>query len=89
MNNHAQDSVVDGPEFKDEKGSDISPTPPLKVEDVEQNGSMVEIDAATEARLLRKLDIRIVPMICWIYLMNFMDRGLYTLLIFRPRLTIL
>ncbi|KAI5374768.1 hypothetical protein J4E82_006445 [Alternaria postmessia] len=59
MNNHAQDSVVDGPEFKDEKGSDISPTPPLKVEDVEQNGSMVEIDAATEARLLRKLDIRI------------------------------
>ncbi|CAN9446893.1 unnamed protein product [Alternaria alternata] len=74
MNNHAQDSVVNGPEFKDEKGSDISPTPPLKVEDVEQNGSMVEIDAATEARLLRKLDIRIVPMICWIYLMNFMDR---------------
>ncbi|RYN29839.1 hypothetical protein AA0112_g7019 [Alternaria arborescens] len=74
MNNHAQDSVVNEPEFKDEKGSDISPTPPLKVEDVEQNGSMVEIDAATEARLLRKLDIRIVPMICWIYLMNFMDR---------------
>ena len=27
-------------------------------------------------KLLRKLDIRIIPMICWIYLMNFMDRGM-------------
>ncbi|KAL1792897.1 hypothetical protein ACET3X_009404 [Alternaria dauci] len=74
MNNHAQDSVPHVSEFKDEKGSDISPTPPINVEDVEHNGSLIEVDAATEARLLRKLDIRIVPMICWIYLMNFMDR---------------
>ena len=70
-------------------GGNVAVKKKIKVEDVEQNGSMVEIDAATEARLLRKLDIRIVPMICWIYLMNFMDRGLYTLLILRPRLTIL
>jgi hypothetical protein len=34
------------------------------------------VDAETEKRLLRKLDMRIIPMICWIYLMNFMDRGM-------------
>jgi hypothetical protein len=33
------------------------------------------VDEATEKRLLRKLDIRIIPCVCWIYLMNFMDRG--------------
>lgn len=33
------------------------------------------VDAATEQRLLRKLDYRIIPMLCWVYLMNFMDRG--------------
>ncbi|KXJ87475.1 major facilitator superfamily domain-containing protein [Microdochium bolleyi] len=27
-----------------------------------------------EARILKKLDRRIIPMCCWIYLMNFMDR---------------
>ena len=82
MNNDAQSPVLNAPEYKDEKGSDVSPTPPLKVEDVEQNGSMVEVDELTEKKLLRKLDIRIVPMICWIYLMNFMDRGVYGMLVF-------
>lgn len=33
------------------------------------------VDDATERRLLRKLDKRIVPCIMWMYLMNFMDRG--------------
>lgn len=50
-------------------------TPPMKVEDVENLGSSSIVDAETEKRLLKKLDIRIIPMICWIYLMNFMDRG--------------
>jgi hypothetical protein len=83
MNNHAQTPVLNAPEYKDEKGSDVSPTPPLKVEDVdiEHNGSMIEVDELTEKKLLRKLDIRIVPMICWIYLMNFMDRGMYGILV--------
>jgi hypothetical protein len=82
MNNDAQGPVLNAPGYKDEKGSDVSPTPPLKVEDVEQNGSMIEVDELTEKKLLRKLDIRIVPMICWIYLMNFMDRGVYGMLVF-------
>ncbi|KAF4958722.1 hypothetical protein FSARC_10947 [Fusarium sarcochroum] len=32
------------------------------------------VDEETEKRILRKLDRRIIPCVCWIYLMNFMDR---------------
>jgi len=77
MDTHVQKPVHPAPDDKDEKGSDISHTPPSKVEDVEHAASAIAVDATTEKRLLRKLDIRIVPMICWIYLMNFMDRGMY------------
>ena len=37
-----------------------------------------EDDSSTQEReqaLLRKLDVRIIPMIMWMYLMSFMDRG--------------
>jgi hypothetical protein len=88
MNLSKEGSVSNAPEYKDEKDSDASPTPPRRVEDVEQTTSMIDIDPITEKRLLRKLDIRIVPMICWIYLMNFMDRGTYGILMPRSRLTI-
>ena len=37
--------------------------------------SVAFVDDATEKRILRKLDRRIIPCVCWIYLMNFMDRG--------------
>jgi hypothetical protein len=52
-------------------------TPPQQFDKVEiENAEAIpEVDAATEQRLLRKLDWRIIPMLCWIYLMNFMDRG--------------
>jgi hypothetical protein len=53
-------------------------TPPTRIEDVEKIGASVAIDKETEKKLLRKLDVRIIPMICWIYLMNFMDRGEYS-----------
>lgn len=33
------------------------------------------VSAEEEKRLMKKLDRRIIPMVCWIYLMNFMDRG--------------
>jgi hypothetical protein len=61
----------------DKKELESPPTAPMKVEDVETAGSLPTVDAETEARLIRKLDIRIIPMLCWIYLMNFMDRGMY------------
>merc|ERR1712169_64284 len=32
------------------------------------------VDEETEKRLMKKLDRRIIPICCWIYLMNFMDR---------------
>lgn len=37
--------------------------------------SIPVVSAETEKRLLKKLDRRIIPICCWIYLMNFMDRG--------------
>jgi len=55
--------------------SDSPGTPPMKTEDVEKNEAPPVVDPETEKRILKKLDIRIVPMVCWIYLMNFMDRG--------------
>ena len=42
---------------------------------VEKTGTAAGVDAEVEKQLLKKLDRRIIPMICWIYLMNFMDRG--------------
>lgn len=66
----------------DEKKS----TPTTTVDDVNAHGTSEVVDAATEARLLAKLDRRLVPMISWIYLMNFMDRGkhTFTFLVLRP-----
>lgn len=77
MSTQPQETTPHASGFIDEKGSDASMTPPTKVEDIERSVVEDEIDAATEAKVLRKLDIRIVPMLCWIYLMNFMDRGVY------------
>ncbi|PVI04227.1 MFS general substrate transporter [Periconia macrospinosa] len=54
-----------------EKGID---SPPEKVESAYDPAVPRTVDAETERRLLRKLDLRLIPMICWIYLMNFMDR---------------
>lgn len=35
-------------------------------------------DPAMEKEIMRKLDWHILPMVMWIYLMNFMDRGRLT-----------
>lgn len=34
----------------------------------------VVVDDATEKKLMRKLDLRLIPMVMWMYLMSFMDR---------------
>lgn len=72
-------TFVTGKEKDRDLDSDTPGTPPIsKTEDVEKIGTSAVVDKETEKRLLRKLDIRIIPMICWIYLMNFMDRGMST-----------
>lgn len=53
----------------------MSPSVPEKIKQSQNAGPPIAIDAQTEKILLRKLDLRIIPMICWVYLMNFMDRG--------------
>jgi hypothetical protein len=75
MNSNEKDAALNAPEYKESTGSDVPSTPPAKEGDVEHIGTSPVVDAATEAKVLRKLDIRIIPMICWIYLNNFMDRG--------------
>ncbi len=32
-------------------------------------------DAAQNKRLNRRLDLRVLPLCCWVYLLNFLDRG--------------
>ncbi|KAI8712035.1 MFS domain-containing protein [Fusarium sp. LHS14.1] len=47
-----------------------------KVEGIEEaRGENIEfVDKATEKAVLRKLDLRIIPTVMWVYLMNMMDR---------------
>jgi hypothetical protein len=61
--------------------SDTGTTPPdtekgsAHPQEVANHGSSLAVDKETEKRLMKKLDRRIIPVCCWIYLMNFMDRG--------------
>lgn len=48
---HGSDTTSTPPIYTDS-------TPPMKIEDVENAGTSVAVDAVTEAKLLRKLDIR-------------------------------
>lgn len=44
----------------------------------ETDGDAVDIhDEQANKRLNRKLDIRIIPLCCWVYLLNFLDRGTF------------
>jgi hypothetical protein len=74
MNDKVEGSAASASEHKRDIDSDTPGTPPMKTEDVEMIGTSAAVDKETERRLLRKLDLRIIPMVCWIYLMNFMDR---------------
>lgn len=44
--------------------------------EVENAGTTEVVDKMTERKLMAKLDRRIIPMIMWMYLVNFMDRGM-------------
>ncbi|KAF2443434.1 MFS general substrate transporter [Karstenula rhodostoma CBS 690.94] len=66
----------DSRKSSDTKAGNPTATPPQQYEKVElENAEAIpQVDVAMERRLLRKLDLRIIPMLCWVYLMNFMDR---------------
>lgn len=42
-----------------------------------ENGESLDLDAYEQRskKLNRRLDIRILPLCCWVYLLNFLDRG--------------
>lgn len=63
---------MSSPEYES-KESDLPSD--LSHDELESAGTPVVVDKMTERKLMRKLDLRIVPMVMWIYLMNFMDRG--------------
>jgi len=45
-------------------------------EETLQNGEKIDIsDVAQNKRLNRRLDLRVLPLCCWVYLLNFLDRG--------------
>jgi hypothetical protein len=45
-------------------------------EETLQDGEEIDInDVVQNKRLNRRLDLRILPLCCWIYLLNFLDRG--------------
>lgn len=45
-------------------------------EDTLQDHEGIDInDASENKRLNRRLDIRVLPLCCWVYLLNFLDRG--------------
>lgn len=59
-------------DLENEKGTNV----PIGDLEVENPVRPRVVDIETEKKILRKLDIRIIPMVMWIYLMNFMDRGM-------------
>lgn len=59
-----------------ESGKEVAYSPSDSQDEVEAIRAIAGLDKETERKLLRKLDIRIVPMVMWMYLMCFMDRGM-------------
>jgi hypothetical protein len=45
------------------------------------NSPVYTANSAEEQRLLRKLDLRLIPIIMLVYLVSFLDRGEYSLLV--------
>jgi hypothetical protein len=46
----------------------------MQAEDGSMAGSIEEIDPISEAKLVRKLDIHIIPVVMLLYLFSFLDR---------------
>lgn len=57
----------------------VSTTPPKEYEpeqsrDYEIESQLEEVDPAAEVRLVRKLDLHIIPVVMLLYLFSFLDR---------------
>lgn len=76
MNSNIDSSATVSEHKERDIDSDTPGTPPTRVEDVEKIGTSAAVDKETERMLLRKLDIRIIPMVCWIYLVGRSSTGL-------------
>jgi len=46
-------------------------------EDLQQYGEIDINDEKYNKKLNRRLDLRVLPLCCWVYLLNFLDRGMF------------
>lgn len=60
--------------YSDNEKENPGTASPGEIEIENVGGTSEAVDNMTERKLMRKLDYRIIPMIMWMYLMNFMDR---------------
>lgn len=47
-------------------------------EDLKESGEADVLDEERNKKLNRRLDIRVLPLCAWVYLLNFLDRGAQT-----------
>lgn len=60
---------IDEKELSDDNGKTIGSSPPSSDQDIAANSSI------SESRLLRKLDFHLLPGVCILYLLSFLDRS--------------
>jgi len=46
-------------------------------EDLHEHGEIDINDEKYNKKLNRRLDLRVLPLCCWVYLLNFLDRGMF------------
>lgn len=74
-------------EYDPMKGLDISPTQAMEDDVYEENvkgadavfayanAEATPLDEATNTRLLRKINLHVVPWLCGLYMLQYMDKG--------------
>ena len=72
LNDSASDNVTISP---DPIGKEKAAAVELEQMRADRDREFAGFDAAREARLLRKMDIRLIPVLALLYLMSFLDRG--------------
>jgi hypothetical protein len=46
---------------------------------LQEHGKIDIYDEECNKKLNRRLDVRVLPLCCWVYLLNFLDRGMVSI----------
>jgi len=52
-------------------------------ETLQEQGEIDVYDEKYNKKLNRQLDLRVLPLCCWVYLLNFLDRGMVLIISYR------